>query len=299
MSYDTSQYIGLGIKVRDILAAMDGAESAQIAEDGALYVQINEALIKSYNDLRSNGMEEFPSSEKLSKIDFDQYMTSSRDGHHVTSCIAITLLSLCGIKPEYINKGEFCSFELSLMPYGEVFVPTEGTSATCPSGFVYLKSELSLLSELFIPALKEEGLVTCFEQEYDDDYNLKPLFDINMAKSLSNLLDSQTATAEDSHGHEYGPQELMSFLLDKYLETKEIYADTSVHSTRYGDVHEHGGMEEDEPYLIFGGELSELDEEGDWGDPRKDDSELVEEVQKALVGEDHEGFSVLKPIFGG
>lgn len=304
MSYDTSQYIGLGIKVRDIAATMNVTESLQFGGDG-LYVQINDALIDEYKKVLSSSLKDqseidFPAPEKLRKIELNQYDNSGRSANHVTSCIAVSMLSLCGIKPEFL-KGGITSFELSLMPYGELFVPTEGASATCPSDFVYLKSEHELFNECLIPGLKEQDLIAVYEQEYDDDYEKKPMFDINMAKSLTNLLDAQTATNDENNifGGQYGPERLMSLLLDKYLGSKEIYTYISVVSTRWGAVHQHGGMEDDEPYVLFG-EWAEL-EDGEWGDPRKDEESAgeLEQIQKALVGEDHEGFSVLQPIFGG
>lgn len=300
MSYDASQSIGVGIKVRDIAATMNVTESLQFGGDG-LYVQINDALIDEYKKLLSSSLKDqseidFPATEKLRKIEINQY-GDDRSSNHVTSCVAVSMLSLCGIKPEFL-KGGITSFELSLMPYGELFVPTEGASATCPSNFVYLKSEHTLFNECLIPGLKEQDLIAVYEQEYDDDYEEKPMFDINMAKSLTNLLDAQTATSEEG-GFEYGPERLMSLLLGKYLTSKEIYSYISVTSTRCGDVHQHGGMEDDEPYVLFG-DWAGL-EDGEWGDPRKDEesAEELEQTQKALVGEDHEGFSVLQPIFGG
>ena len=155
-----------------------------------------------------------------------------------------------------------------------------------------------MFNECLIPGLKEQDLIAVYEQEYDDDYEEKPMFDINMAMSLTNLLDAQTATSEEG-GFEYGPERLMSLLLGKYLTSKKIYSYISVTSTRCGDVHQHGGMEDDEPYVLFD-DWAGL-EDGEWGDPRKDEesAEELEQTQKALVGEDHEGFSVLQPIFGG
>jgi len=68
-------------------------------------------------------------------------------------------------------------------------------------------------------------------------------------------------------------------------------------STRCGDVHEYGGMEDDELYLTF----DVLTGVEDWDDPCKDEESAAElkEIEKILVGPDHIGFEILKPIFGG
>jgi len=299
MSYDIELYVGLGIKVRDILGSMDENDNVQIC-DYDNYVQINESLIEEYKNLASTLKKDYPeistpTPDELSQISLSQYDDNMRGYFHATSCVALTMLSLCGVKPKFLKEGLTC-FELSLFPYGNLFVPT-GAPTTCPSGFDYIACSSGLFNDLFIPALDESNLISVYETEYDDEGEVRPKFDISMAKSLTSLLDAQTATKED--GHNYGPERLMHSLIDKYLEGNGIYQNITVISTRYGDVHDLGGMEQDEPYVIFG-DLDLIDKDG-WNDPREDEelAEGLEQIKQALVGEDHEGFSVLEPKFGG
>jgi hypothetical protein len=72
-----------------------------------------------------------------------------------------------------------------------------------------------------------------------------------------------------------------------------------ISSTRWGGVHNLGGMVPDEPYLIFKGWDSAQD--GSWQDPRNDSQQkkILKSIEKYLVGKKHPGFKYLTPVFGG
>jgi hypothetical protein len=73
-----------------------------------------------------------------------------------------------------------------------------------------------------------------------------------------------------------------------------------IESTNYGGVHQLGGMIMDEPYLFYGGGVDELEEDGSWDNPMEKPAsvEVMETLKNRLVGKDHKGFELLKPIFG-
>jgi len=86
-----------------------------------------------------------------------------------------------------------------------------------------------------------------------------------------------------------------------YLSIELKIANTSeISSSRFGTVFKLGGMIPDESYLIFR-QWSRLGEDGLWYDPRanKDDKMMMDGMKKALVGEGHQGFELLTPVFGG
>jgi hypothetical protein len=105
-------------------------------------------------------------------------------------------------------------------------------------------------------------------------------------------------------GEFYGPESVMECLIESLL-TVEIDSFAyphfvSVCSTRFGNCHELGGMVDDEPYLLYG-EFENLGDDGKWTDPREDPerNEVISSISRLLVGPNHSGFTLLKPIFGG
>ena len=93
---------------------------------------------------------------------------------------------------------------------------------------------------------------------------------------------------------------LMWFSIDQYLDYLDEGGPVCVHSSFWGRWSSLGGMIENEPYLVYGGEWECL-HEGDWDDPRKKEQDLhfMQTTQSALVGEGHVGFELLEPIFVG
>lgn len=93
---------------------------------------------------------------------------------------------------------------------------------------------------------------------------------------------------------------LMWFSIDQYLDYLDEGGPVCVHSSFWGTWSSLGGMIENEPYLVYGGEWECL-HEGAWDDPRKKEQDLhfMQTTQFALVGEDHVGFELLEPIFVG
>lgn len=92
---------------------------------------------------------------------------------------------------------------------------------------------------------------------------------------------------------------LLHFVVDKYLDYIDEGGPIDVVSSRFGDWTSLGDMVEDEPYLIYG-EWEYL-HEGRWDDPRDNEDSLkyMRATERELVGEDHEGFILLEPVFGG
>jgi len=93
---------------------------------------------------------------------------------------------------------------------------------------------------------------------------------------------------------------LMYFAIDQYLDHIDEGGPVHVHSSRFGTWTSLGGMEEDEPYLVYGGEWEYL-HEGKWDDPRENENQLpyMLTTQRVLVGENHQGFALLEPVFLG
>ena len=93
---------------------------------------------------------------------------------------------------------------------------------------------------------------------------------------------------------------LMWFIVDQYLEHIDEGGPVCVHSSRWGTWCSLGGMIEDEPYLVYGGEWEYL-YDGKWNDPRENDEDLpyMLAAQRALVGDKHVGFELLEPVFVG
>jgi hypothetical protein len=97
----------------------------------------------------------------------------------------------------------------------------------------------------------------------------------------------------------YRVEGLLHFVVDQYLVYIDEGGPVTVQSSKWGVWMSLGEMVEDEPYLIYN--EWEYMYDGRWDDPRenKEDRHYMLATQRALVGEDHEGFILLEPIFGG
>lgn len=126
-------------------------------------------------------------------------------------------------------------------------------------------------------------------------------FVCGLKKTLNHLIKSFQKHKENHLSREQ-VESIMDCCLTCYLTYEvKVLKDASVMitSTRWGDVHNLGGMITDEPYLILNDWLSA--KEGSWQDPRKNPrlKQELKNIETALVGEKHSGFQLLTPVFGG
>ena len=83
-----------------------------------------------------------------------------------------------------------------------------------------------------------------------------------------------------------------------YIEDEQSFAvAVSVESTRYGDVHNSGGMESNVLYLSVSGDMDIYDEEG-WCDPEKETPLAFKKTKELLFGDENYDLKKYTPQFG-
>lgn len=136
----------------------------------------------------------------------------------------------------------------------------------------------------------------------DENGHIKFTFTIPCIKSaIEDLYSMYKEEVKAKSGPYHEKLEDIHFWLSKivnlYVGNLGYEVDLEVVSTNWANVHRHGGMEEDVPYVSFGG-LFIIDEDG-WKNPRDDDPEFQAELENAIVQDSGKEFSVFTPQFGG
>jgi len=298
MSYDINNYAFLGVPLATFIENLPEEAMVYLEPDETL-VLLDEKFESALGKLPEKIREwECCNLEKLISEGPKEIMSRSYTGP--TTCINLALMAAAGVSPEVITK--FHEFgeegKVDLMPCDIDVLP----SAFCR---VVHKREGELRG-----AVKVEGLLgdlakvclNCIEtSETDDDYNDVPLLSFNLSEALKNLMDH----LED--GCDMWVEQLCAKLIRLYLKPHEEYVDEEdqwtwdigVTSTRYGDVHNSGGMETGELYIAVEGEMQSYDEEG-WDDPRKSYPVTLAKMKEMLFGPDSTiEFEKYTPKFGG
>lgn len=291
MSYEVSNAAFLGIPVRDVAEAIIPATEVSLWDDGVYvladdkFAELSKSAATFANDWSC------PSMEVMTKSGFVE-SGGSADLTGPRAFVARLLLTAAGIvSTEFYGQwsglpGDLV-FTIRIFPTALKGVSVKGK----PTSHTLIYLENGVLAHLAKGLAKQQRLNT-FTTEQVKVECLKMV--------LNELLDMRkSANQETERNVAQGIEGWMSVFIGKYLESRECpWNVVQIGSTACGDVIEDGGMEENTPYVIYGG-MQWYDEEG-WDDPREDDLEGVELVRDVLLGEDNTtDWGKFTPQFGG
>ena len=129
-----------------------------------------------------------------------------------------------------------------------------------------------------------------------------PSLTLDIEKNITWVLNSTVSRNYDYWREDYSAPLINLFIKpgQEYVEEDDCWtSDVGVCSTSYGHVHQHGGMNEDEMYLIVSGSsMFQYDEDG-WYDPEKETPTAYRKLKKLLFGDPDYPTQKYTPQFGG
>lgn len=316
MSYDISNYVFKGVPISEFVANFskhpnrtsvsltsesEGAKTFLIVDD-ALVASLNET--KKSSDYQYNGVSIEPTNIAI---------TIAQEGnmrHEAgpTTLLVHTVLRACGVsvndllssKEESdpnLNFDFMSSFSIKF----DTFALVEMHGKTLPMGVIEIPDEMK--GFIYIASKKENwNLINDPKMDPESYETLEPALTLDLVKNIDWAIEESTSNEYDNWREEY-----CAMLINMFIEPHEEFVEeddcwtsnVGVASTRYGDVHQHGGMEDLEMYLVVSGEdMSGYDEEG-WSDPEKETPTAFKKLKEILFGDPDYPTKKYTPQFGG
>jgi hypothetical protein len=306
MSYDIDNYAMLAISLPDFLDTLNKGTSVTF-ETSKDFILLN----KKFNDLLKNLPDSIKESGYVncSKIADDGFIDA--DGYSYRGpkgAVTAALLVAAGITNPIFLAPEnelitYLSRNIQIFPRILIQHLRTDRELECESMVLLGNDRLNdALAMISICLSKLAKLNVIDGKVKDEDGNYKFTFTIPCIKSAIEDLYSLYKEEIKTNNTTYNKK--LSALLFWLKELAILYVgslgyevDLEVVDTNWNNVHRHGGMEDNIPYVSFGG-LYIIDEDG-WNNPRDDDPEFQAQLENAIVRDSGKEFSVFTPQFGG
>jgi hypothetical protein len=302
MSYDITNYAMLAISLPEFLETIDQGIELEFDTDREFLL-----LDETFDDLiKANIPDSFKDSKYLTSKDIAESGYEEYRGHRgggyshkgPRAVCAATIVAAAGIKdPVFFddNLWLISTFANDTYVLPKVLMKhlVSKEKMKCESLFGMKNGAPIAKIAIGLSKIKKINFVS---GEKDEKYT----FTIPCIKAaLEDLLKAhQELEATNYYDHRYyGLEYWIEILVDTYIRKFDIDANLGVVSTHYGVVHDHGGMEGDVPYVVYG-DLESYDEDG-WNNPREEDPEAFDDTAFAILGDSGKEFRVFTPQFGG
>ena len=318
MSYEISNYVFKGLSLDELIDRLDDDHSMDLSKgdgDQVNLLIVEDNLINCLNDILGSsefncGEDSFKTKDVAKALAYESWGQNyiSVDGKDteilgVKELLVRAILIGCGISSD------------DLMPNSDI-------NQTCSSymnlngmtGWPFLERKGKVLA---YGALEIPECLNYFchiaARKLNWAYATDPLMDHESCKwnapefkfSLKKIL-AWVQSTNNNLGHDYWREKYSSLLINRglkienyYIEDEQSFAvSVSVESTRYGDVHNSGGMESNVLYLSVSGDMDIYNEEG-WCDPEKETPLAFKKTKELLFGDENYDLNKYTPQFSG
>ena len=311
MSYDINNYVFKGVPLSELVATLSkdpaNNEICLASEDIGIkkFLVVDDALVSSLNETKKSldyAMDGSPiEASKIATFIARESMSTSWEGP--TFLLLHTILRACGIAvgDHFSADSELgYKFSPSLTDF-KAYPLVEMHGETLSMGVIEIPDEL----EAFVCiASKMENWNFIEDPSIDPESyeRLDPSLTLDLEKNIEWALESSTSSEYDMWRENYC-ERLINLWIERfgeYVEEDDCWtSNVGVVSTRYGDVHQYGGMEHLEMYLIVSGDsMSGYDEDG-WSYPEKETPTAYRKLKELLFGDPDYPTNKYTPQFGG
>ncbi|MDB4814748.1 hypothetical protein OAH29_00125 [Akkermansiaceae bacterium] len=307
MSYDINNHIFRGVPVSDFLACLEknpaGAQIALAGEgDTKTFLIVDENLLNSLREIQSS-VEGFPAVTDDFAIEVLREQGFSEQGPNallISTVLAKSGISIDDIVAETRGGNDFLG---CFDPFGIASYPlTQLSGESLQYGVIEIPSEFKGFVQ--IASRKENWTLLEDPLRDPETWDLsEPVLTCDLKKNIEWAQNSSLGDVHDYWREEFVGSLIKLFVQPhgEYVEEEDWTADEgdiTICSSRYGDVHRPGGMEEGVLYLSISGEMEEYDHEG-WEDPEKQIPIAHKKLKEILFGNPDFPTNLYQPQFGG
>jgi hypothetical protein len=312
MSYDISNYVFKGVPLSKFVVNLSSHPAGTLVylaseHNDKHFIQVDDNLVASlYETQKIINYKINGSPIDLSKIAAavaQEQSSISFEGPKLL--LLLTILRACGIAMSDILPVKESNPSAIYGPFNldQVigFPLVEMNRETLPMGLIEIPYELEGL--VLIASLKENWNLLRDPRVDPETYEKsEPAVTLDLEKNIEWALNSPT-----SNDSRYWRELYCARLINLFIKPGEAYiaedgcwtSDIGVCSTRWGGVHNYGGMDPDEMYLIVSGtEMSDYDEDG-WSDPEQETPTAYKKLKELLFGDPDYPTEKYTPQFGG
>lgn len=310
MSYDINNYVFKGVPISEFVACLgkDPVVMCLASEDNfKKFLVVDDALVASLNETKKSLDYAIDGSpiEACKIATFIARESMGVSGEGPRSLFLHTILRACGI-----SVGDHLSADSEL---GYKFLSSFNLHDFKAYPLVEMHGETLSMGVIEIPnefeafvciASKMENWNLIEDPRRDpESYEISdPALTLDLEKNIEWALESPTSSEYDIWRESYCAMLINLFIKpgEEYVEEDDCWtSDVGVVSTRHGDVHQCGGMEDREMYLVVSGDdMSGYDEEG-WSDPEKETPTAYRKLKGLLFGDPDYPTNKYTPQFGG
>lgn len=312
MSYDVNNYVFKGVPLSKFVANLSkhpAGTLVRLASDNNAkdFLMVEDALVASLHETQKTLNYKINGSpidvSKIAAAVAQEQNGMSYEGPKFL--LLLTILRACGIALSDILAVKESDPNDIHIPFNlsEVkgFPLVEMNGETLPMGLIEIPSELKGL--VCIASQKENWNLLRDPMIDPETYETsEPALILDLEKNIEWALKSPTSNEYDTWREDYCAKLINLFIKpgEEYVEEDGCWtSDIGVCSTRYGDVHNYGGMKADEMYLIVSGsDMSGYDEDG-WTDPEKETPTAYRKLKELLFGDPDYPTEKYTPQFGG
>ena len=313
MSYDIDNYVFKGVPLSKFVANLSKHPSGNLvhltSEDNIKTILVvDDALVASLNETQKSLNYEINGSpievSKIATAVAQEQTGMSSEGPKVL--LLLTILRACGVAVSDILAARECEHQFEISNSFNLFdvkgFPlVEMHGETLPMGLIEIPDELQAL--VYVASKKENWNLLQDPRTDPESYEtLEPALTLDLQKNIELALNSPTSSECDMWREDYCAMLINLFIKpgEEYVEEDDCWtSDVGVCSTRYGNVHQCGGMEDREMYLIVSGsDMYGYDEDG-WSDPEKETPTAYRKLKELLFGDPDYPTEKYTPQFGG
>lgn len=310
MSYDVSNYVFKGVPISEFVAGLrkdpNGTDFCLADEDDPKkFLVVDDALVASLNETKKS----LDFTINVSPVEASRIATlMNHEGGFPEGPQALffyTILRACGIAIgdhlaadsglDYKIASGFNLHELKAYPLVEMH------GETLPMGVIEFPDELEAFVRI-ASKLENWNFIEDPGSDPETHERLDSALTFNLVKNLEWALESEAFLPHDMWRENYCEMLINRFvkIFQVYVEEDDCWtSDVGVTSTRYGEVHQYGGMQDGEMYLVVSGnDMSGYDEDG-WSDPEKETPTAYKKLKELLFEDPDYPTNKYTPQFGG
>jgi len=323
MSYDISNYVFKGVPLDEFIDCLDDDKLLSLSKwehQQVSLLLVDENLINCLNDILGSsefkyGKNSFKTEDVAKALVHESFGQSGIlvDGKDtgiqgIKELLVRAIFTGCGISSEDLKPNpdthQTCSSSMDLSEMtGWPFLQRNGDNLA--HGAIEIPDELDFFCDI---ATKKLNWSYEADPKMDQEsYEWKsPEFKYNLKKILGWVKSTDEKNDDDWMDHDYWREQYCSVLINRALKFEDHYieeedssaTEVSVQSTRFGGVHDSGGMESNVLYLSVSGDMDTYDEEG-WYDPEKETPLAFKKTKEILFGDENYDLNKYTPQFGG
>lgn len=313
VSYDVSNYVFKGVPISEFVAGLrkdpNGTDFCLADENNPKnFLVVDDALVASLNETKKSldcTINESPIESSGIAIFMNQEHAMGVSAEGPRALFYYTILRACGIAigdhlsadSELGDKiiSSFGLYNLKAYPLVEMH------GETIPLGVIEFPDKLEVFVRI-ASKLENWNFIEDPGSDPETHERLDSALSFNLVKNLEWALDAEAYLQHDMWRENY-----CEMLINRFLELFEVYveeddcwtSDVGVTSTRYGEVHQYGGMKDGEMYLIVSGNnMSCYDEDG-WSDPEEETPTAYKTLKELLFEDPDYPTNKYTPQFGG